>query len=70
MIRLPNLDDQTYDDIVEAARRRVMQYFPEWTNFNPSDPGLTIIELFAWLKEMQQYHLNRITRGGDRKSVV
>jgi len=41
-----------------------MQYFPEWTNFNPSDPGVTILEMFAWLKEMQQYHLNRITRGG------
>ncbi|MDR2570486.1 MAG: baseplate J/gp47 family protein [Oscillospiraceae bacterium] len=64
MIRLPNLDDQIYDDIVETARRRVMQYFPEWTNFNPSDPGVTIIELFAWLKEMQQYHLNSITQGG------
>ena len=64
MIRLPNLDDQTYEDIVETARRRVIQYFPEWTNFNPSDPGLTIIELFAWLKEMQQYHLNRMTRDG------
>ena len=64
MIRLPNLDDQRYDDIMETARRRVMQYFPEWTNFNPSDPGLTILELFAWLKEMQQYHLNRITNSG------
>ena len=64
MIRLPNLDDQTYDDIVETAGRRVMQYYPEWTNFNPSDPGLTILELFAWLKEMQQYQLNRITRDG------
>ena len=64
MIKLPNLDDQNYDDIVETARRRVMQYFPEWTNFNPSDPGVTVLELFAWLKEMQQYHLNRITSSG------
>ena len=64
MIRLPNLDDQSYDDIMETTRRRVMQYFPEWSNFNPSDPGVTILELFAWLKEMQQYHLNRITNSG------
>ena len=64
MIKLPNLDDQNYEDIIETARRRVMQYFPEWTNFNPADPGVTVLELFAWLKEMQQYHLNRITNQG------
>ena len=64
MIKIPNLDDQKYDDIVETARRKVMQIFPDWSNFNPSDPGLTILELFAWLKEMQQYHLNHISHIG------
>lgn len=60
MITLPNLDDQRYADIVEAAKRRIPVIFPEWTNFNEHDPGITILELFAWLKEMQQYYLNRI----------
>lgn len=61
MIKLPNLDDQRYADIVEAAKRRIPVIFPEWTNFNEHDPGITILELFAWLKEMQQYSLNRIS---------
>lgn len=61
MIKLPNLDDQKYADIVEAAKRRIPIIFPEWTDFNEHDPGITIIELFAWLKEMQQYFLNRIS---------
>lgn len=61
MIKLPNLDDQRYADIVEAAKRRIPVLFPEWTNFNEHDPGITILELFAWLKEMQQYYLNRIS---------
>lgn len=61
MIRLPNLDDQRYEDIVEAAKRRIPVIYPEWTDFNEHDPGITMIELFAWLKEMQQYYLNRIS---------
>ncbi|MGN0688043.1 MAG: hypothetical protein ACI4KA_08065, partial [Oscillospiraceae bacterium] len=61
MIKLPNLDDQNYSDIVEAAKRRIPVIFPEWTDFNEHDPGITMLELFAWLKEMQQYYLNRIS---------
>lgn len=61
MIKLPNLDDQRYGDIVEAAKRRIPVIFPEWTDFNEHDPGITMIELFAWLKEMQQYYLNRLS---------
>ena len=60
MIRLPDLDDQKYSDIVEAAKRRIPVIFPEWTDLNEHDPGITVIEVFAWLKEMQQYYLNRI----------
>ena len=60
MISLPKLDDQNYDEIVEAAKRRIPVIFPEWTDFNEHDPGITVIELFAWLKEMQQYTLDRI----------
>lgn len=64
MIKLPNLDDQNYAEIVEAAKRRIPVIFPEWTDFNEHDPGITMIELFAWLKEMQQYYLNRISDKG------
>lgn len=60
MISLPKLDDQKYAEIVEAAKRRIPVIFPEWTDFNEHDPGITLIELFAWLKEMQQYTLDRI----------
>ena len=34
MINLPNLDDQKYTDIVEAAKRRIPVIFPEWTDMN------------------------------------
>lgn len=56
----PNLDDRTYDQIVEEAIRLIPRYCPEWTNHNPSDPGITLIELFAWMTEMMLYRLNKV----------
>lgn len=60
-LQLPNLDDRTYDDLVEEARSLIPTYAPEWTNHNPSDPGITLIELFAYLTELLIYRLNRVT---------
>lgn len=61
MIPVPNLDDRTHKEIVEEALRLIPQYCPEWTNFNPSDPGVTLVELFAWMTEMIIYRLNKVT---------
>ena len=36
------------------------QRCPEWTEHNVSDPGITLIELFAWMTEMTIYRLNRV----------
>ena len=60
MIPSPNLDDRTFDDIVHEAIRLIPQYCPEWTNHNPQDPGMALIELFAWMTEMTLYRLNRV----------
>ena len=60
-LELPNLDDRTYDDLVAEALNLIPTYAPEWTNHNPSDPGIMLIELFAYLTEMQLYRQNRIT---------
>lgn len=60
MIPTPRLDDRTFRDLVDEAIRLIPQYCPEWTNFNPTDPGITLIELFAWLTEMTLYRLNQV----------
>ena len=44
-IPLPNLDDWTYADLTAEARALIPSLCPEWTNHNPSDPGITLIEL-------------------------
>jgi hypothetical protein len=61
-LKVPNLDDRTYADLVQEALLMLPQYAPEWTNHNPSDPGITLIELLAYFTEMLIYRLNRITR--------
>lgn len=60
MIPTPNLDDRKFEDIVEEAIRLIPQYCPDWTNFNKSDPGITLLELFAWMTELVLYRLNRV----------
>lgn len=57
----PNLDDLRFQkDLVDEARKRIVQYCPEWTDYNLSDPGITLIELFAWMTELMVYRLNRV----------
>src|SRR2546423_5332862 len=60
-LSLPNLDDRRYADLFEEARSLIPSYAPEWTNHNPSDPGITLVELFAYLTEMLVYRVNRVT---------
>ena len=60
-LNLPNLDDRQYEDLVDEARAMIPGLAPEWTDHNPSDPGITLIELFAYLTEMLIFRLNRIT---------
>lgn len=57
----PVLDDLRFQkDLVDEARRRIIRYCPEWTDYNLSDPGITLIELFAWMTELITYRLNRV----------
>lgn len=56
----PNLDDRRFQQLVDDAKRTVQQRCPEWTDHNVSDPGVTLIELFAWMTDLMLYRLNRV----------
>jgi hypothetical protein len=58
---LPNLDDRRWIDLVEEGRALIPVYAPRWTDHNAHDPGITLIELFAWIAEMDLYQINRIS---------
>jgi hypothetical protein len=64
-IMSPLLDDLTYDRIVAELLRRIPVYSPEWTDYNDSDPGITLIQLFAYLAEMVGYRLNQVPQKSE-----
>ncbi len=59
-LEAPKLDDREFKDLVEEARARIALYTPEWTDHNLSDPGMTLIELFAFMMDVALYRLNRV----------
>ncbi|MCJ1676506.1 putative baseplate assembly protein [Streptomyces sp. APSN-46.1] len=59
-VQPPNLDDRTWQDLAEEMRALRTSYAPQWTDDQPSDIGITLIELFAWLGEGIIYRLNQV----------
>ena len=56
----PNLDVRKFQDIVDDVKRQIGLRCPEWTDHNVSDPGITLIELFAYMTEMMLFRLNQV----------
>lgn len=69
-IPLPNLDDRRWADLVEQGRALIPLYSPEWTDHNASDPGITLMELMAWVAEMDVFRLNRIPERHVRRFLA
>lgn len=59
-LTIPELDDRRYRDLVEEAIARIPVHNPEWTNFNDSDPGVTLLHVFAFMTDTLLYRANRI----------
>jgi len=56
----PQLDDKTFDVLVAESTKLIPRQSPQWTDHNRHDPGITLVEMFAWLAEMQQFYLNSV----------
>jgi hypothetical protein len=56
----PTLDNRTYAQLRDELVGRIPVYAPEWTNHNESDPGITLVELFAYLGESLLFRFNQI----------
>ncbi len=59
-IELPDLDDRNYADLMTEAMASIPVLYPQWSDHNPSNPGIALIELLAWLTDMTIYRTNRI----------
>ena len=59
-LQAPVLDDRNFAQIVAEAKTLIPRYTPEWTDFNESDPGITLLQLFGWMTDMLLYRVNRV----------
>jgi Baseplate J-like protein len=66
-LTIPAIDGRTYDELRDEALRRIPVHNPDWTNFNASDPGVTLVELFAFMTENLLYRSNQIPERNRRK---
>jgi len=54
--------ERTFDDLFAELRSRIPMYNPAWTNFNDSDPGITLLQLFAYLGETLLHQMGQVPR--------
>src|SRR5438128_2694330 len=66
-ITIPSIDNRRYQDLLDEALARIPVHTPEWTNFNESDPGVTLVEIFAFLTESLLYRADQIPERNRRK---
>lgn len=60
---IPNLDDRSYDELLKEAREQISRNLNnQWTDQSPGDPGIVLLEAFAYLTEQMIYRLNRLPR--------
>ncbi|MBI3560628.1 MAG: baseplate J/gp47 family protein [Gammaproteobacteria bacterium] len=56
----PKLDDRRFDDLVLEARRRISQHCPQWTDLSVGDPGMMLVDIFAYLTDIMLFRLNQV----------
>lgn len=60
MLQIPELDDITYEQLLQGAIHKIPFLTNEWTDFNRHDPGITTLETYAWLTDMLNYYMNAV----------
>ncbi len=55
------LDNKEFKDFMDEAKAKIPALSVEWTDFNITDPGITILEILAWSQDINIYKLSKIT---------
>ena len=58
MLKVPQLNDMTYEQIIQRAVSRIPSLTDQWTDFNSHDPGITVLQTYAWLVDMLNYYMD------------
>ena len=59
-LQAPTIDNRRFADILAEARTLIPRYTPEWTDLNDNDPGIALVQLFAWMTEMLIFRMNQV----------
>ena len=70
MLELERLNTEDFDELVEQAVRIAGKYDSEWNNFQAADPGMTLVDLFAWLKAIQHEYMSVILPESQRRFLA
>lgn len=70
MLELERLNTEDFDELVEQAVRIAGKYGSEWNNFQAADPGMTLVDLFAWLKAIQHEYMSVILPESQRRFLT
>ena len=62
----PPIDDIDYEALLADARARIRVHNPDWTSYNDSDPGMTLLQLFAFMADSIVYRANLIPERNRR----
>ena len=57
---IPRIDNRRYDDLLAEVRTRIPRYTPEWTDLNDNDPGIALVQVFAWMTDQLIYRLGKV----------
>ncbi len=61
------LDERNFEDLLREARSRIPRYCPQWTDYNDSDPGMALVQLFAWFTELMIHQINQVPERNYRE---
>ncbi|MCI8798122.1 MAG: hypothetical protein HFG89_15040 [Dorea sp.] len=67
MLDMRKQADKTFEEWMEEALQKIPMYSSEWTNFNPSDPGITILESFTAFHVLQQSRMDETNPDVQKK---
>lgn len=59
-LTIPNLDRYDFETLKQEAMAKLPAYSSRWTEYNASDPGVTMLELLAWMGDINSYRLNHL----------
>src|SRR2546430_2750976 len=59
-----SIESARFESLVAEFKKTVVAQFPAWTGSNEADPGVTLLELLAWLTENLLYRAHDMPERG------